>query len=249
MKWRRIIPGCLTLGILFFGFKSVLSTIAGDYVLAAQWIVLAAILDGLDGEVARMFRGVTTFGAKLDTYVDCITFGFVPAVMVYQAVWCEMGVWGTVFAAGMMFSGAIRFARYQYKESRIGQHSFRGLPIPVCAIWVSMIVLLTESPMLADGRFPIDKGSVAVVMWVLAIAFLLLQVSNVRYVKPTKELIGWGLAGTFALMAIMGKPVLVFCLSSCVAIAFYAVVMPFLTMRQVTVEEEEEEEAPVELRR
>jgi hypothetical protein len=112
-----------------------------------------------------------------------------------------------------------------------------------------MIVLLTESSLLADGRFPIDKASVAVTMWVLAIAFLILQVSNVRYVKPTKELIGWGLVGTFALMAVVRKPVLVFCLSSCIAIAFYAVVLPFLTMRQTPAEEEEEEEAPVELRR
>jgi CDP-diacylglycerol--serine O-phosphatidyltransferase len=244
MKWRRIVPSCLTLTILYLGFQSILQSAAGNFVLAAQFIVLAGIIDGLDGEVARLFKGVTTFGAKLDTYVDSICFGLAPAVLAYHAVWYEMGSWGVAFTTAIVCSGVIRFACYQYKESRVGHHTFRGLPIPVCGLWIALIVLLTESSML-PGWFPIDKASLAVVMWVFATAFLVLQVSSVRYAKPTKEMIGGGLFGALVVMVLVREPLLGFCLSTAAALLLYAVALPIYVHGAMP---EEDEEEPVKLR-
>lgn len=248
MKWRRIIPTCITLGILWLGFESILKSMAGAYMAAAQLIVLAGILDGLDGEVARLFRGVTTFGAKLDSYVDAVTFGVAPAVMAYAAVWGEFGGWGLLFAFAILASGVIRFARYQVKEARVKQHTFRGLPIPVSAIWMSMLILFSESSILLEGKFFLDKPTVVLLMWVCTIAFLLLQVSNVRYAKPTKEMIAVGLIGAALLMAVMRNPVLGFCLATCIALLVFAFAVPFHLLRHLE-EEDAEEEHPVKLRR
>ena len=245
MKWRRIVPTCLTLTILHFGFQSILQSAMGHYVLAAQFIFLAGIIDGLDGEVARLFRGVTTFGAKLDTYVDVIAFGVAPAALAYHAVWHEMGSWGVAFSTAIVASGVIRFARYQVKESRVGHHTFRGLPIPVCGLWIALIILLTESGML-PGWFPLDSASLAVAMWAFALVFLFLQISNVRYAKPTKEMVGGGLFASFALMVAVRQPLLGFCLNATAALLFYAVVLPIYVHGTMPVEEEDED--PVEVR-
>jgi len=248
MKWRRTVPTAITLSILLFGFHSVLRSIGGEFVAAAQLIVLAAILDGLDGEVARLFRGVTTFGAKLDTYVDIVTFGVAPAILVYQVMWIEHGFWGTALVAAILVSAVVRFARYPYKESSPRYHSFKGLPIPVSAVWMAMFVILTESPMLDDVAFPLQQTQLASLMWVCAIAFLLLQVSNVRYAKPTKEMIGLGLLVLFMLILVFGRPELTFCLASCAALLLFAFAGPLYVNEQLA-DEETEEEAPVEVHR
>lgn len=249
MKWRRNIPTCITLGILLLGFHSILKSIAGEFVPAAQFIVLAAILDGLDGEVARLFRGITNFGARLDTYVDTISFGAAPAVLVYQAMWQDYGMWGTVVVSFIVIAAVIRFARYDYKQSRVGHHTFRGLPIPVSGVWMAMYVILTESNTLAEGKFFLDHGPLALVMWACTFAFLILQVSRVRYAKPTKEVIGFGLLATVVLMAVMGRPVLAFCIGTCVGLCFFAFAVPFYVHGNFPEEEEDSEEQPVEVRR
>jgi len=246
MKWRRIIPGLLTLTILFLGFLSMLKCLEGNIVLAAQLIVLAAILDGLDGEVARLFRGVTTFGAKLDTYVDIVTFGVAPAVLVYSATWKDAGAWGVLVAFCVVASGVIRFARYSVSQSRVKQHTFGGLPIPVSAVWMSMLVLLTESTLLDDGRYLLDRGALILLMWLVAFAFLLLQVTNIRYAKPHKEWIGFALGVTVVAMFVTGKPALAFCICTCISMFFFALVMPFLFH---TREDESDEEEAIAIRR
>jgi CDP-diacylglycerol--serine O-phosphatidyltransferase len=247
MKWRRIIPTLLTLSILALGFGSILKSAAGEFALAAQLIVLAAILDGLDGEVARLFRGVTAFGAKLDTYVDMVCFGVAPAVLVHQSMWKDVQLWSVVVPTAIVASGALRFARYSTSESRVKHHTFRGLPIPVSAIWLAMFVLFTESDLLIDTPFAFPHGPLVLVMWSCAIAFLLLQVSNVRYAKPTKEMIGLGLAATLVLMLATGRLVAAFCVGTCFALFFFAFFGPFLVRGMV--EEDSDEEEPVTVRR
>ena len=68
-NWRQIIPTLFTLAAMLCGFFSILFALEGEpyYLLSAQFIMLAMILDGIDGKVARLLKGTSDFGAELDT--------------------------------------------------------------------------------------------------------------------------------------------------------------------------------------
>jgi CDP-diacylglycerol---serine O-phosphatidyltransferase len=84
---RRVVfvaPSAFTLGNLFFGVWSIVSSANGNFLWAGWFIVFAAVLDGLDGRVARMARTSSRFGAELDSLVDMISFGLAPAMLMYH---------------------------------------------------------------------------------------------------------------------------------------------------------------------
>ena len=100
-NWRQLIPSLFTLAAMLAGFLSILVTIQGMvaqaeivapagahraaelFRWAALLIMLAMILDGLDGNIARWLHGESDFGAELDTYVDLTAFGIAPAILVF----------------------------------------------------------------------------------------------------------------------------------------------------------------------
>ena len=96
-NWRQIIPTLFTLAAMLCGFFSILFALEGElyYLLSAQFIMLAMILDGIDGKVARMLKGTTAFGAELDTYVDMMAFGLAPAILIYQVALSVMTTGGS----------------------------------------------------------------------------------------------------------------------------------------------------------
>ncbi|MDP6847917.1 MAG: CDP-alcohol phosphatidyltransferase family protein, partial [Kiritimatiellia bacterium] len=91
MKWRQAVPTSVTIVAMLSGFLSILVTMEGIrtgepypyYRWAAQLIMLAMILDGIDGNVARALRGQSEFGGELDTYVDMTAFGIAPAILIF----------------------------------------------------------------------------------------------------------------------------------------------------------------------
>lgn len=242
MKTRRIIPTLITLSMLLCGFHAMLQAIHGNFFQAAQLIVLAAILDGLDGEVARLFRGVTTFGAKLDTYVDTVSFGVAPAMVAYLAVWQDYGFLGMVVVSAILFSAVLRFSMYEMKQSRVKHSTFRGLPIPVSAVWIAMIILFGDTNILLKTGFT-AQGPLLVFMWVCAMVFVVLQVTRVRYMKPNKEMIGFSLAATVVLMIVTRQPVLTFCVATCVSMLAFGFLNPLYAHRFVEEEETDPEES------
>lgn len=239
MKFRRFVPFCLTASILLLGFESILRAAAGQYLEAAHFILFAAILDGLDGEVARLFKGVTTFGAKLDTYVDTVCFGVAPGVLAYYSVFQEYGRLGWFVSGLFLLSGVVRFAMYQVKEARVKSHSFKGLPIPVNAVWVALVTIFAQT-----GFFGRIEGGAEVLiqlMWACSLVFVVLQVTRIRYAKPHKEAIACGLLLVLALSVIFRNPGLGFCLSTAIGMLYFAFVSPVLAARHGLEEEEDEE--------
>lgn len=78
-----ILPNLITTGGLFCGFYAVIAAIGGNFYHAALAILIAAVLDGLDGRVARLTRTASAFGVQYDSLSDVIAFGLAPGVVVF----------------------------------------------------------------------------------------------------------------------------------------------------------------------
>ena len=189
MTWRQLLPTAVTLSAMLCGFFSMLLALEGQahFMLAAQFIMLAMILDGLDGNLARRIKGTSPFGAELDTYVDMTAFGLAPAILIYQVSLQTYIGWRVLMTAMVVLSGVIRLARFKVADTQRGQGGYCGLPITAGAGWVAIFVFLEEAGVLG-GFFQLNHGPVALVFLAGVVAMITLQVSNVRYPKPTKAL-------------------------------------------------------------
>ncbi len=187
MTWRQIIPTIITLSAMLCGFFSILLALEGheNFLLSAQFIMLALILDGLDGNLARLLKGTSPFGAELDTYVDLTAFGLAPAILIYQVTLQRHVDWKILMTAMVVLSGVIRLARFKVKDPLRGQAGYCGLPITVSGAWVALFVFLSETPQFGDF-FRLSEGPVGVFFLIGVIVMISLQVSNVRYPKPSK---------------------------------------------------------------
>lgn len=202
LNWRQLIPISITLSAMLCGFFSILVTMesrglplgegGGYHRWAALLIMLAMILDGLDGNVARRLNGCSEMGAELDTYVDMTAFGIAPAVLIYtvmlaghDANTAARTFWRVAMTAAVVLSGVVRLARFKANDPHRGQMGYTGLPITACAGWVAMLVFVSQSP--PFDRFSLSQGPVAMLFLLGVLSFIILQVSNVRYPKPTKH--------------------------------------------------------------
>jgi CDP-diacylglycerol--serine O-phosphatidyltransferase len=138
-----VIPNLLTTGNLFFGFFSVVKALQGQYSFAALAILLASILDVLDGRVARLTHGTSEFGVQYDSLCDLLSFGMAPAFLMYQFGLSDYGRIGWILCFLFLACGALRLARFNVQSS-IGKASgdFTGLPIPMAAIVVATYVAM-----------------------------------------------------------------------------------------------------------
>ncbi len=187
---RAIVPVMLTLAAMLAGFYSIMLSASGHYVEAAKFIMLSMILDGLDGAMARLLKGITSFGAELDTFVDMTSFGLAPALLAYQFALKECGLLGLLLVSGMVLSGASRLSRFRIIDPNRGQKGFLGLPITCAGGWVTMMVFLASSGVPEEWGwtwFTLDEGPWATFVWVSTAALLVLQISHVHYAKMTKN--------------------------------------------------------------
>lgn len=189
MTWRQMIPTAVTLTAMLCGFFSILFSLEGAayYQKAAQFIMLAMILDGIDGNLARKLKGSSDIGAELDTYVDMTAFGLAPAVLIYQVTMRSPNfiIWRVIMTALVVLSGVVRLARFKSHDPLRGQGGYCGLPITAAAGWVALFVFLS-----LDSRtqkfFALDQGPVSILFIAGILLMITLQVSNFRYPKPTK---------------------------------------------------------------
>jgi CDP-diacylglycerol---serine O-phosphatidyltransferase len=248
MNWRRILPNLLTLAAMVAAVFSIIKSAHGEYMQSAQWMMVCLILDGMDGSVARLFKGTTKFGAELDTFVDITAYGVAPALLAYEAVMKQFGLWGLAYTCVTVLSGALRLARFRVADPFRGQRGYLGLPITVNGGWVALFVFVTESGLLHDGRINLASGPLAALVWTCSVAFLCLQVSNVRYGKPTKAPLFFLCGILFVLMLFLKVEIAV---ASALAMSaygfFYAFISPFLPKHEHVLDGQEEEE-PVTVR-
>jgi len=195
VNWRQLLPTLITLAAMLSGFLSILTTFWGMYQerpelysRAAQLIMLAMILDGLDGNLARLIKGCSAFGAELDTYVDLTAFGIAPAILIFAVTFqskAEPNWRVLLLPSAVALSGVVRLARFKVRDPLRGQAGYAGLPITANAAWVALFVFISLSP--HQERFSLQHGPVALLFLLGVMIFIILQVTNVRYPKPTKN--------------------------------------------------------------
>jgi CDP-diacylglycerol--serine O-phosphatidyltransferase len=138
-----LLPNLLTSLCLFSGFYSIISSIKGNYTLAAEAILLAAVFDGLDGRIARLTKTTSRFGVEYDSLSDLISFGVAPGILGF--LWGLQGYGRLGWLAAFLYvaTTALRLARFN-TLSMAGSSSkayFLGLPCPSAAAMVATSVL------------------------------------------------------------------------------------------------------------
>jgi CDP-diacylglycerol--serine O-phosphatidyltransferase len=177
------------------GFFSILFTIESMrqgnpsqyHAWAAQLIMLSMILDGLDGNIARLLKGESEFGAELDTYVDLMSFGLAPALLIYAVSMPNSLVWRVTMTSAVVLSGMVRLARFKVKDPFRGQMGYAGLPITACAGWVALLTYISQAKPYNPALDLSKPGWMSGIFLAGIVLFISLQVSNVRYPKPTKN--------------------------------------------------------------
>lgn len=138
---KRILPNIVTLSNLIFGVISLWLTMEEQYKEAAVAILLAMILDGLDGRLARRFEVTSDFGKELDSLSDLVSFGVAPALLTYASVLSSFKHLGLCIAIIFALCGAIRLARFNVLNS---DTYFIGIPITFAGSLLALFVLLAH---------------------------------------------------------------------------------------------------------
>ena len=146
MSPRRMLPAILTLLAMSLGFTSLIWAKAGNYEAALILIVVAAVLDGLDGRVARLVKGDSRFGAELDSFADFLNFGVAPAFIMWLWGFQAMGNLGVVMAFFFAMCCALRLARFNASltenDDALNDRYFSGVPAPAGGLLVMTPILL-----------------------------------------------------------------------------------------------------------
>ena len=115
-KTRYLLPNILTLGGVCLGISSIKFSIDGNYNLAVTLILLAAILDALDGRIARLIKGTSEFGKELDSLTDFVSFGIAPVFILYFWELNNYGKLGWAIALIYSVCCVLRLARLNIKS-------------------------------------------------------------------------------------------------------------------------------------
>ena len=142
-----VLPTLFTVGNLFCGYWSIWSSIRGTFERSAVLIVLAAVLDLLDGRIARMTHSTSEFGEEYDSLADLVSFGVAPAVLVYSWGLADFERLGWVASFLFVVCGSMRLARFNIQTHVADKKYFVGLPIPAAAGTISVLVLATPEPL------------------------------------------------------------------------------------------------------
>jgi CDP-diacylglycerol--serine O-phosphatidyltransferase len=172
---RAVAPNAVTALALCFGLSAVRFAIAAQWELAVGTIIIAGVLDGLDGRIARLLKGESRFGAELDSLSDVIAFGVSPAVVIYLWSLQYMPQFGWTIALAHAVCCALRLARFNAQIDAAEQPMkqagfFTGIPAPAGAAAAFVPLYLW----LATG-LDIFRTAYVVAPWTAVVAILMVS--------------------------------------------------------------------------
>lgn len=171
-----LLPNMLTTTSMFLGFLAIVWAGNGRYEAACMAILVSALMDGLDGKVARLTNTASEFGVQYDSLADLVAFGLAPALLLWHWQLSHLGRVGVAAAFIYAACGALRLARFNVAAATASKRFFIGLPIPAGGCTVVTFVFFA-------AMFP--EGSLDAILpycaLLLAIGAGLLMVSRVRY--------------------------------------------------------------------
>jgi len=247
---RLLIPNVVTLMALSAGVTAIRFTFEGSLEWAVMAVAAAAVLDGLDGRIARALKGTSRFGAELDSLADFVDFGVAPAIMLYFSTLSQMRGLGWLVCLVFCIACALRLARFNVMiddpDIPVWRKGFFvGMPAPAGAVVGLLPVyvrVLSEAP-----NEPVSRAFVGVeAVYVLAVAILMASrvphFSGKSIGRIPREYVAVALIGVVAaLLSIAYFP-----LEALVALAaFYLGSIPFAIRRFWRLEAENRRERSV----
>lgn len=223
---NKIIPNAITVSATIAGLSGIRFALEGRWEFAAGAILIAAILDTLDGRMARLLNASSDFGAELDSLSDFVSFGVAPGLIMY--FWSLNQLEGFGWAASLFYSicMGLRLARFNSAlgtQPPYAYNYFQGVPAPAAAgLCMLPIVLTLVEPSLQPYFY-----SEFVSIWVVIIG--LLAVSNLRTfsfkkMKVPSQLVLPSLAGVALVIAMLvGRP----WITMSIVLIVYLITIPF----------------------
>jgi len=171
-KTRVILPNILTLVGVCIGLSSIKFALDAKYELAIIAVVFAAMIDGLDGRIARLIKGTSKVGKELDSLTDVISFGVAPAFIMYFWSLNNLGKFGWLLCLIYVVCVALRLARFNVNsndEPSWKDNFFEGIPSPAGGILVLMPLIYSLS------GFEFIQINFIVPIFFVTISFLLIS--------------------------------------------------------------------------
>ena len=171
-------PNLITTAALLSGFYSIIASMNGNFNQAIYASFLAALLDGLDGRVARAIGAQSAFGEQYDSLSDLLAFGVAPAILMYSWSLNDLGRIGLACCFIYTACAAFRLARFNVQIGVVDKRYFIGIASPLAAVTViSMVWVEQDFPFVFDLKDIV----VQVVNCVVMIGIGLLMISNIKY--------------------------------------------------------------------
>jgi CDP-diacylglycerol--serine O-phosphatidyltransferase len=172
-NYRGIFPGVFTMGNVVCGFLSILSAFEGHVTAACWFVILAGVLDVLDGKAARMAGATSQFGVELDSLADFLSFGVAPAVLVHSIKLNSLGKWGWVISVVYIMAASYRLARYNIMADSEEKKDFVGMPVPLAAFGLVSYIIFSYN---LWGSLQYDE-----ILVTMIVAFSFIMVSQIQY--------------------------------------------------------------------
>jgi CDP-diacylglycerol--serine O-phosphatidyltransferase len=148
-----ILPNAITLAALFAGFYAIVMAMNGRFEQACIGIFCAAVLDSLDGRVARMTHSQSAFGEQMDSLCDMVSFGAAPALIVYTWALHGLGKLGWIPAFVYIAGASLRLARFNVNIAVVDKRFFQGLPSPAAAaLVIGLIWVMDDAGLKGAGQ-------------------------------------------------------------------------------------------------
>ncbi len=199
----QLLPNLLTLGAICAGLTSMRMAFDGEVALSMALIMLAAVLDGLDGPTARLLKSESAIGAELDSLADFVNFGVAPGLLLY--LWVLVGERSVGWIAVLIYAicCALRLARFNVsmREDRVGtKMTFTGVPAPGGALLVLLPLVVSQIwPELAVPALPFLTGA-----WLVAVGLIMisrLPTPSFRMLRISRDRAPYLMVGAVALLA------------------------------------------------
>ena len=171
---KSLLPNTLTIFGVCLGLSSIKFALDTNYAIAIVAIAFAAILDTLDGRVARLIKGTSKVGKELDSLTDVISFGVAPSFIMYFWTLNEIGKLGWMFVLIYAVCCALRLARFNLTVIEENEswkiNFFEGVPSPAAAGLVLLPLILSLSDFLKFGNYTVLSSIVILVTSILMVS-------------------------------------------------------------------------------
>lgn len=175
-RFRRgiyLFPTMFTVGNLLCGFSSILNASLGRLETAAILIIIAGVMDGLDGRIARLTKTTSDFGLEFDSLADVVSFGVAPGFLVYHWSLHPLGRSGWLLVFLYVVCAAMRLARFNIRASSGSRRYFAGLATPMAAGLLASIAYAFPAPRAEKWE--------QVLVAAIVVAAAGLMISRIRY--------------------------------------------------------------------